>query len=398
MPSISEHRLRVVGLSKTYRTRNSGLLFPKKESGPRPWGLKAISFEALAGERIGVVGRNGSGKSTLLKLISRVLHPTAGQVASCGKIASMLEVGCGFHPDLSGLDNVIFTGAVLGQSEKVVRGALEEILDFAQLDRSILSQPAHTYSNGMRLRLAFATSTYFEPDILIVDETLTVGDYNFQKRCLERLLDLSERGCTILAASHSPSVLRDLCQRGLLLENGELVLDAPIGEIIDQYINGSSIPLGSHTLSDTSEEYPVALLEVSTKNGEGEVVHQFGSDQSIELTVTLGCTQECISPVTRIFLTDEDGRVLLASETRDSCQESPCLEKGRHELICCLPPNLLSNRRYLISVSLELPQETFSYNRVLAIDVNFKGYHSEGTVNEEAAFRPRLNWEFRRLS
>ncbi len=310
----------------------------------------------------------------------------------------MLEVGCGFHPDLSGLDNVLFTAALLGRSEIQVRQALEEILHFAQLAPKLLEQPVQTYSNGMRLRLAFATSTQFEPEILIVDETLTVGDYDFQQKCLERLRMLSDGGCTILAASHSPAVLRELCQRGLLLEKGQLELDGDIAQVLDLYLNGSQVCQGRQSLSPASERFPLKNLEVVSRTKDGQITHQFHSDQPIDVGLTFDCIEKTELPHTVFLLNDEDGQVVMASETKDHYTEPRILEKGKHELICSIPPNLLGNRRYLVSFYFGLAEETIKLSRVLAFNVAFKGYHPGGLTHDVALLRPKFVWDDRRLS
>jgi lipopolysaccharide transport system ATP-binding protein len=199
------------------------------------WALKDVNLKVNHGDVLGVVGRNGSGKSTLLKILSRITEPTEGRVRIRGRVASLLEVGTGFHPELSGRENVFLNGAILGMSQSDVRKQFDEIVSFADVER-FLDTPVKRYSSGMYVRLAFAVAAHLEPDILLVDEVLAVGDAGFQKKCLEKLESVAtEDGRTVIFISHNASALISLCKRGVLLKNGSVALDGTIDEVLRQY-------------------------------------------------------------------------------------------------------------------------------------------------------------------
>jgi lipopolysaccharide transport system ATP-binding protein len=198
------------------------------------WALKDINFEIKQGERVGVIGRNGAGKSTLLKILSRITEPTTGRVSINGRVASLLEVGTGFHPELTGRENIYLNGAILGMSRKEIQRKFDEIVDFAEVEK-FLDTPVKRYSSGMYVRLAFAVAAHLEPEILIVDEVLAVGDAEFQRKCLGKMRDVSVGGRTVIFVSHSMSAVSSLCTRCLLFSNGKLALSGTADDVIQHY-------------------------------------------------------------------------------------------------------------------------------------------------------------------
>jgi lipopolysaccharide transport system ATP-binding protein len=199
------------------------------------WALRDVSFEINRGEVIGVIGRNGAGKSTLLKILSRITEPTSGRIEIEGRVASLLEVGTGFHPELTGRENIYLNGAILGMSRREIKGKFDEIVAFAEVDK-FLDTPVRFYSSGMYVRLAFAVAAHLEPEILIVDEVLAVGDAQFQKKCLGKMQDVSNKeGRTIIFVSHNMAAVSNLCHRGIVLQNGQCVCDLPIVEAVEFY-------------------------------------------------------------------------------------------------------------------------------------------------------------------
>jgi lipopolysaccharide transport system ATP-binding protein len=202
------------------------------------WALKDVSFEVRRGEVLGIIGRNGAGKSTLLKILSRITEPTCGRVTLHGRIASLLEVGTGFHPELSGRENIFLNGAILGMKKAEIRGKFDEIVDFAEVER-FLDTPVKRYSSGMYVRLAFAVAAHLEPEILIVDEVLAVGDANFQKKCLGKMQEVAVGGRTVLFVSHNMAAVQSLCSRAVLLRAGELQKDGEIIDVIPEYIKST---------------------------------------------------------------------------------------------------------------------------------------------------------------
>jgi ABC-type polysaccharide/polyol phosphate transport system ATPase subunit len=208
--------------------------FNKEMRGKRHfWALKNINFSISAGETVGVVGTNGSGKSTILKLISRIIDPTSGVIMVNGRLSALLELGAGFHPDLSGRENIYLNGSILGLSRKVMKQKLDSIIAFADIG-DFIDVPIRNYSSGMQMRLGFSVAVHVEPQIILVDEVLAVGDYNFQLKCLEQIKQLQEQGVTILFVSHDFKAVQDLCTRALWLENGVLRADGHVAAVLEE--------------------------------------------------------------------------------------------------------------------------------------------------------------------
>lgn len=200
------------------------------------WALQDVSFEVKQGDRIGIIGRNGAGKSTLLKILSRITEPTTGSIRIKGRVASLLEVGTGFHPELSGRENIFLNGAILGMQREEIRRKLDEIIDFAEIEK-FLDTPVKRYSSGMYVRLAFAVAAHLEPEILIVDEVLAVGDAPFQKKCLGKMEDVGREGRTVLFVSHNMAAVNKLCSKGILLEKGSLGEIGSVNEVVQRYLD-----------------------------------------------------------------------------------------------------------------------------------------------------------------
>ena len=228
--------VQVRNLSKSYRLGQVGQgSWQRRERDTIIWALRDVSFEVLPGEIVGIVGRNGAGKSTLLKIFSRIVRPTAGEVDIYGRLGSLLEIGMGFHPDLTGSENVYLNGAILGMGRSEIKGKFDEIVAFAEVEE-FLETPVKHYSSGMYLRLAFAVAAHFEPEILILDEVLTVGDAAFQQKCYRKMQEIIQEGRTIFFVSHDASSVLRLCQRVLLIESGRLMDDGPAESVVSRYL------------------------------------------------------------------------------------------------------------------------------------------------------------------
>jgi lipopolysaccharide transport system ATP-binding protein len=199
------------------------------------WAIKDISFQVKPGEVVGIIGRNGAGKSTLLKILSGISDPTEGYADIYGRVGSLLEVGTGFHPELTGRENIYLNGAILGMKKGEIESKLDEIVAFAEIDK-FLDTPVKHYSSGMYVRLAFSVAAHLEPEILLVDEVLAVGDVAFQRKCLGKMDDVAKAGRTVIFVSHNMGLLQQLCERGILLQNGNVSLDGPITEVVDAYL------------------------------------------------------------------------------------------------------------------------------------------------------------------
>ncbi len=237
------------------------------------WALKDVSFEVKRGEVLGIIGRNGAGKSTLLKILSRITEPTSGRVTLNGRVASLLEVGTGFHPELTGRENIFLNGAILGMSKVEIRKKFDEIVDFAGVEK-FLDTPVKRYSSGMYVRLAFAVAAHLEPEILIIDEVLAVGDAEFQKKCLGKMQDVAKDGRTVLFVSHNMNAINTLCGRALLLENGKVSLSGLIENVVTAYLNRNSEP---HVLAETLVSCTIVRAE------DGNVCQAFNAGENVSL-------------------------------------------------------------------------------------------------------------------
>ena len=248
------------------------------------WALKNVNFDVHEGEVVGIIGRNGAGKSTLLKILSRISEPTAGRITLHGRIASLLEVGTGFHPELSGRENVYLNGAILGMSRTEIRKKFDEIVAFAEVER-FLDTPVKRYSSGMYVRLAFAVAAHLEPEILVVDEVLAVGDAEFQKKCLGKMDEVSRRqGRTILFVSHNMAAVSELAQRAIFLSNGAVAMDGPIHEVLASYLSAhGKQPTYVSALGEDYETPHVARAEVITSDGNG--LHHFGDQLAVKFKI-----------------------------------------------------------------------------------------------------------------
>ena len=214
------------------------------------WALKDLSFEVRRGEVLGVIGRNGAGKSTLLKVLSRITEPTTGRARIYGRVGSLLEVGSGFHPELTGRENIFMNGAILGMSRVEIERKLDEIIAFAEVDQFV-DTPVKRYSSGMYMRLAFAVAAHLEPEILIIDEVLAVGDAAFQKKCLGKMGNVAKEGRTILFVSHNMTALQALCTRAIWLAGGELQCDGPASTVVTRYLQTNSETMLDRTWDDS---------------------------------------------------------------------------------------------------------------------------------------------------
>jgi homopolymeric O-antigen transport system ATP-binding protein len=248
------------------------------------WALKDVSFEVQQGEVLGIIGRNGAGKSTLLKILSRITEPTRGRVTLRGRVASLLEVGTGFHPELTGRENIYLNGAILGMSRAEIRKKFDEIVAFAEVEK-FLDTPVKRYSSGMYVRLAFAVAAHLEPEILVVDEVLAVGDAEFQKKCLGKMDEVSRReGRTVLFVSHNMAAIVELARRAVLLNNGSIAVDAPVSEAVSAYLSvGTSRPVYVHQPRDADEFPYIARAEVLTSDPGG--IHQHGEPLDIKFLI-----------------------------------------------------------------------------------------------------------------
>lgn len=272
------------------------------------WALKNIDFEIKRGDRVGIIGRNGAGKSTLLKVLSRITEPSTGRIEIRGRVASLLEVGTGFHPELSGRENIFLNGAILGMSRVEIKRKFDEIVDFAGVEK-FLDTPVKRYSSGMYVRLAFAVAAHLEPEILIVDEVLAVGDAEFQKKCLGKMEDVSKNeGRTVLFVSHNMGVMAQLCNQAILLNAGKLILKGNTNSVIEDYIASSNEEKKgfflneNETNSNKKHNYFVSIFTTNKKN---EHTNDYSFTESIILSFSFKINQYATNLQIGISLQDK---------------------------------------------------------------------------------------------
>lgn len=303
------------------------------------WALKDISFDVQPGESIGIIGRNGAGKSTLLKILSKITRPTKGKIVSRGRIASLLEVGTGFHPELTGTENIYFNGSLLGMKRREIDTKFEEIVEFSGV-RKFLDTPLKHYSSGMQLRLAFAVAAFLEPEILIIDEVLAVGDAEFQKKCLGKMEDVSKSGRTILFVSHNLGAVAQLCSKAILLNGGALVAAGKTGETISLYLKKSEFDSVIYQRDSLDKE--IFVSEIVPKNGRGEICAEFKHDDDIMFEFTIARKTKDKAFRLLVIVQDELKRRIFAAETIINSErlslriESNLLTRGRYSLTCII--------------------------------------------------------------
>jgi ABC-type polysaccharide/polyol phosphate transport system ATPase subunit len=263
------------------------------------WALKDVSFEVKAGETVGLIGPNGSGKSTILKLISRIINPSSGKVTARGRVASLLELGAGFHPDLSGRENIFLNASILGIPRPVINRRIDEIMDFAQIG-PFIDTPVRNYSSGMTMRLGFAITTMLDPEILLIDEILAVGDHSFQRKCLDRLDTLRARGVTTVFVSHSLEQVQRLCPRAIWMSNGQVRADGETESVIGMYLDATGA-------SETRRYQPMAKLGV-------EGLNRWGTFEAEITAVELLDREE---QPQKVFVTGELFRLRIHYRTRE---------------------------------------------------------------------------------
>lgn len=311
------------------------------------WALKDISFEVKEGDVLGIIGKNGAGKSTLLKILSQITDPTSGKVEIHGRVASLLEVGTGFHPELSGRENIYMNGTILGMTRREIDSKLDEIIDFSGVEKFI-DTPVKFYSSGMKVRLGFSVAAYLDPEILIIDEVLAVGDYEFQKKCLGKMEDISRnQGRTVLFVSHNMQAVSTLTQKCLYLDHGEMVLHSDTRSVIDRYLQLENSTRGHYFKQQEISKTEIISVNVVTSNM--GYTHYNGNEFSIIIEINL---HEGIrnGNVSIQLLNDQD---LAIVHSWIFNEERPILDKpGVHRLICVFPSLKLYQGEYYCRVIL----------------------------------------------
>ncbi|NEQ47611.1 MAG: ABC transporter ATP-binding protein [Leptolyngbya sp. SIOISBB] len=317
------------------------------------WALKNISFEVRQGEVIGIIGRNGAGKSTLLKLLSRITEPTTGKIRLRGRVASLLEVGTGFHPELTGRENIFLNGSILGMSKVEICRKFEEIVDFAEIER-FLDTPVKRYSSGMYVRLAFAVAAHLEPEILVVDEVLAVGDAAFQKKCLGKMEDVAHTGRTILFVSHNMGAVSSLCERGIFLQSGQIFKNGVVEDVIAEYMeaqetSASTESLVNHPNRTAGVQQLLTKFSVGSKNG----IVYYG--KSLRLKIGYEFDSSINNPQFCIAIYTFTGIRVLTLISDYQPNNIPKLVSGCGEVTCEIPRIVLMPGNYTVNLQLWQP-------------------------------------------
>jgi lipopolysaccharide transport system ATP-binding protein len=323
-----------------------------KGSSDLVWALRDVNFEVQQGEVLGIVGRNGAGKSTLLKILSRTTTPTTGEFKVKGRIASLLEVGTGFHPELTGRENIFLNGAILGMRKHEITRKFDEIVDFSGVERYI-DTPVKRYSSGMYVRLAFAVAAHLEPEILIVDEVLAVGDMEFQKKCLGKMKDVSvNEGRTVLFVSHNMSAIKSLCTSGIILKNGTLALSGGVDDVLNEYMNEqeSFSKLSISEIKRSEGSGALKFTDISFINANGERKTEFVTGESLDIRVDYTTTPAfALSKNSQIDIGINDlfgNRVTWMS----SAIYNDTIDAGKSSVHFTIPKILLSEGRYNVNL------------------------------------------------
>lgn len=345
--------------------------FSKKESvDEKFWALKNVSFEIMPGEIFGIIGKNGSGKSTLLKILSRVVEPTEGSIVLNGKTASLLEVGTGFHPELTGRENVYFNGSMLGMTRKEIQSKFNEILEFSEIEQFI-DTPVKFYSSGMYVRLAFSVAAHLNPDILILDEVLSVGDAAFQKKSMKKIKSIMEdNGTTVLFVSHSMALVKEICDKALLLDRGkvkflgdsEFVTEKYLGNNLHANISTSFVaeaPKPQETSEDNnSKKDDARLLNIELQNLNGEKVDALDLDQDWQLYIKYQVNQPCERTIVSVEILGSDDQVLYMTTDTDKQKSIPTKEPGIYEVNVTFDSTHFIPGTYYIRTAIQSPGVT----------------------------------------
>ena len=364
------------------------------------WALKDVSFAVAPGEILGIIGRNGAGKSTLLKILSRITAPTTGRVAIYGRIGSLLEVGTGFHPELTGRENIFLNGAVLGMRRMEIERKFDEIVAFAEIE-SFLDTPVKHYSSGMYMRLAFAVAAHLEPEILLVDEVLAVGDSSFQKKCLGKMGEVASAGRTILFVSHNMSAIQSLCQRVLWVEKGAIVADDSAVAVVSKYLRS-----GLHrAIESLWEDIATAPGNEKVRLRRACVKADDGQDITIQTPFRLEFEYWNLEPDVHLSLSlhiyNEQGNIVFATvPLRESTWHGRPFPTGLFRSACHVPGGLLNNgmHRVLLLVVKDEAEVIFSLEDAVVFEV-FDSTERRGNWHGQwpGAVRPDLKWETTRV-
>ncbi|GMV33582.1 MAG: ABC transporter ATP-binding protein [Chloroflexi bacterium] len=369
------------------------------------WALQDVSFDLEEGKVLGVVGRNGAGKSTLLKILSRVTEPTTGTVTVRGRVGSLLEVGTGFHPELTGRENIYMNGAILGMKRSEIDSKFDEIVDFSEVNQFI-DTPVKRYSSGMYLRLAFAVAAHLEPEILVVDEVLAVGDAEFQKKCLGKMGDVAQQGRTVLFVSHNMSAILRLTQEAIVLNKGRMIMRGPTQEAVDYYLSSGQSQAGERVWE--ADEIPAASqpfrpISLKVKERGGKVVDTIRSTESAVVEFEYQLSAPVTGLRVGLYVGTMRGEYVFASfdtDTPELYEKFDTRDAGRYVSRAEIPADIFNEGRYTVGVNASSfgVRRYFMDENALAFNVDISG--APGTQWGEprvGPVRPRLAWKIEKI-
>jgi lipopolysaccharide transport system ATP-binding protein len=367
------------------------------------WALRDVSFAIHPGDVVGVVGANGAGKSTLLKVVSRITPPTLGRLEVRGRVSCLLEVGTGFHGELTGRENIYMSGTILGMRKREVDARFDDIVEFSGIGKFI-DTPVKRYSSGMSVRLAFAVMAHLEPDLLIIDEVLAVGDAEFQRKCLNQMSEAGDRGRTVMFVSHNMSAVARLCKRGLFMKNGQLVQDAPIADVVYSYMTAGGSSLAERIWPDMSEapgDDSVRLhsVKVVSETGMPTGSIDIGHAMGIQIAFDVLEPGHQLSPY--ITMVSDGGIDLFSSAESNRQFESTPREVGRYTTVCWVPPEFLAEGTHYVRVvmrAMNRQKLAFRESDVVAFNIIDEKNSGFGTAwwegKPKGVVRPTLDWTY----
>ena len=366
------------------------------------WAIKDVSFEVNAGDAVGIIGRNGAGKSTLLKLLARITAPTAGRIELYGRTASLLEVGTGFHPELSGRENILLNGAILGMRREEIRRKFDEIVAFAEVEKFI-DTPVKHYSSGMYLRLAFAVAAHLEPEILLVDEVLAVGDARFQRKCLNKMQEVGQQGRTVLFVSHNMPAVTRLCERTILLGEGRVICDGPSHDVVGVYLNSGLGTAACREWPDINKAPGndiVRLSAVRVHSQNGEISGAIDIRNPVGIDMDFDVLQSGTVLVPNFHFYNEEGVYVFIAHDCDPAWRHRPRPAGKYTSTAWIPGNLLAEGSLIVgaAVSTHNPLAVHFYERDAVAFQVIDGVQGDSARGDYGGampgiVRPLLRWE-----
>lgn len=374
----------------------------KSKSKEEFWALNDVSFEINQGDRVGIIGRNGAGKSTLLKILSRIVAPTKGRITIDGRVASLLEVGTGFHPELTGRENIFLNGSILGMSKAEIALKFDEIVAFAEVEQ-FLDTPVKRYSSGMYVRLAFAVAAHLEPEILIVDEVLAVGDAEFQKKCLGKMQDVSSAGRTVIFVSHNMGAINSLCNRAILLNKGGIEAIGDTATITSMYFSNNKENKGEYEVGKSNGSERVVVEKVILRNRQGIAQSDFQFGDNLEVEIQLNALENFKSPYMWVAITSPLGPITNASGLIDGYRSSE-FTTGMNTVKCTFfnLPLLLGQYTIHVGIRAQDGQTALTESKDVAVfnmisnlsEIGLNGALADSMANETISPIIPYTWEF----